>query len=220
MRASLRYVLLTAARTRTPLVPVSATAFALIGVYAYRPNEPGETFALTAVLACGLAAWLVAAVLGGEPRAQAEMAVAALGGRRRRTAMDVLLIAVVAAVLGVLFLGYPLALGLVLTDVFAPSPSGGDLLAAAVAHLAAALLGGALALLCSPPRVARPATTAALLVAALVALAAIGGVTGPVAAAAAVDDGDTGALVASVLGCVALAVVAVVAADRWAARAG
>ena len=220
MRAALRYLGLTAARSRTPLVPLAATVFALVGVYAYRPNEPGETFALTSVLACGLAAWLVAAVLDGEPRAQAEMAVAALGGRRRRTAMDVLLVAVVAALLSVAFLAYPLVLGLVLDGVFEPGADAGDVAAAAIAHPASALLGGAFALLCSPPRVARRATSAALVVAALLGLAAVGGVAGPVALASAVDDGATGALVVGAVECVLVAAVAIAVADRWGARAG
>jgi hypothetical protein len=220
MRAALRYLLLTAARTRTPLAPVAATVFALIGVYAYRPNEPQETFALTALLACGLAAWLVGAVLDGEPRAQADMAVAALGGRRRRTAMDALLVAAVATMLSVAFLAYPLLLGLVLADVFAPAVGAGDVGAAALAHAVCGLLGGAVALLFAPPRVARRATAAALVAAALLAFAAIGGVAGPVAVATAVSDGETGALLLAASGCLLLAGAAVVAADRWAARTG
>jgi hypothetical protein len=220
MRAGLRYLGSTAVRARTPLVPLAAIVFALIGVYAYRRSEPGEAFALTSVLACGLAAWLVAAVLDGEPRAQAEMAVAALGGRTQRTRIDVTLVVAVALLVSVAFVAYPLVLGLAVPDVFVPDVRGGDVAAAAVAHGAATLLGGALALLCSPPRVQRRATTAALVACALLVLAAVGGVAGPVAVAAAVDDGDPGGLVVGALGCVVAAAVAVVVADRWAARVG
>jgi hypothetical protein len=64
------------------------SVLALVGTYAGRRNEVGQTFALTALLCDGLAAWLVGAVLDAEPRAQAEMADAALGGRRGRSRLD------------------------------------------------------------------------------------------------------------------------------------
>lgn len=59
---------------------------------------------------------------------------------------------------------------------------------------------------------------------ALLGLAAIGAHAGPVAVADALHDDAPGTvggtLVAQCLGCVALAVAAVAAAGRWAARAG
>ena len=175
----MRYLLLLAARTRAPLVAVAATAFAAIGVYAYRPNEPHESFAVSAVLCCGLAAWLTGAVLLGEPRAQADMVTVAgrgrarphaarraAGGARRRGAT-------------VALVGYPLALGLFQSGVFVPAVTAGEIAAAVLGHLACGLLGGAVAVLLAPPRVVRPATRRRRGAAVLLEVAAIGAVAGP-----------------------------------------
>ena len=78
MTARLRYVALIAARTRTPLVPLAITLFCVTGVFAYPHNEVGGTWGPTALLCCALAAWLVGAMLAGEPDAQADMATVAL----------------------------------------------------------------------------------------------------------------------------------------------
>ena len=82
-----RYLVLCATRTRAPLPALAAALFLVIGVFFYPRNEVGATWGLTALLSCGLAAWLVGAVLAGEPPAQADMATAALGGRRRRAVL-------------------------------------------------------------------------------------------------------------------------------------
>ncbi|HEX4345045.1 MAG TPA: hypothetical protein VHZ31_05740 [Solirubrobacteraceae bacterium] len=84
MTGRLRYLRLTAARTRAPLLPLAACVFWVVGIYSYEHNEVGQTFGLTALLCCALDAWLVAAILAGEPAAQADMASAALGGDVRR----------------------------------------------------------------------------------------------------------------------------------------
>jgi hypothetical protein len=220
VRPAARYLLLLAARTRAPLVAIAATAFAAVGVYAYRPNEPHESFAVSAVLCCGLAAWLTGAVLLGEPRAQADMVTVAGGGPRARTRLDALLAAIVAAALTVALVGYPLALGLLEAGVFVPAVTTGEIAAAVLGHLACGLLGGALAVLFSPPRVVRPASVVALILAVLLGFAALGAVTGPVAVAQALDDARTGALVAQCAACLALAAAALAAARAWGARAG
>lgn len=121
VRARVRYLALTAARTRAALPPLVATLFAVIGTYAYRRNEPGASFAVTSLMACALAAWTTGAVLAGEPAPQHEMATAALGGRRARTGLDVLLVTAVATVLTAVFIAYPLALvALGIEDEFDP----------------------------------------------------------------------------------------------------
>jgi hypothetical protein len=227
--ARLRYVALTAARTRTVLPPLAATLFAVIGVYAYRENEPRATFAVTALMACGLAAWVVGAVLAGEPDPQAEMASVALGGRGERTKLDVLLVGATAIGLTVVFLAYPLALvALGVANEFKPPVTGADVAAGVLAHLCCAALGGTVGVLFAPPRLARRATAIAAVVATLLALIAVeavlGPVGGPVAVAQALSDANEhpvdGAVLVACASCLVLAAAALAAADRWARRAG
>jgi hypothetical protein len=225
-----RYVLLTAARTRAPMIPLAVSLLALIGTYAYRRNELGPTWGLTALLCCALGAWLVGAVLAGEPPAQAEMATAALGGRRERTGLDVLLVLLVALALAALFLAYPLLLDAALggAPLLEPAPRVVDVAAAAAGQLFSAGLGGAIAVLYAPPRVARRATTAAAVLATLVALVAVSGPLGPVGGPAAVADAlgpgrpaaAAGGLALACLSCAALAAAAVAGGDWWAPRSG
>ena len=227
-RAALRYLLVGAARTRAALVPIAAGVFVLIGVYASPRNEVGATFALTAVLSCALAAWLVGAVLAAEPRPQADMATAALGGQRGRVRLDGRLIMLVASGLTAAFVAYPLALDTVVDRVFEAPVKAGDVVAATLAHLSCALLGGAIALLFAPPRVTRRATGIALVLAVLLGLVAIsrplGALGGPLAVAEALSDSAPGTVGGEVLlscvTCVALAAGAAVAAPHWAARSG
>jgi hypothetical protein len=225
--ARLRYLALTAARTRAVLPPLAATLFAAIGTYAYRENEPRATFAVTALIACGLAAWAVGAVLAGEPDAQSDMATAALGGRGPRAGLELTLVAAVAAVLTAVLIGYPLALvALGVPDEFKPSVRAGDVAAAVIGHLCCAAVGGAIGVLFSPPRLTRRATAIAAVIAALLVLvalsAALGPVGGPVAAAEAQTDARAGTVSGGVLlaclSCVVLAAAAVAGATRWAAR--
>jgi hypothetical protein len=226
----LRYLLLTARRTRAPLLALAATLFALLGVYAYRPNEVGATWGLTALICSALAAWLVGAVLDGEPGPQADITNAALGGRSRRDRLDLLLVAAVAAGLTVTFVAYPLALGLILADppVFRRAVQPGDVVAATLAHASCGALGGAIAVLFAAPRVARRATAVAAVLTTLLGLIAISGplgeMGGPLAVARAMTDADAGgldgALLLACLSCLAATAVVLAVAARWARRSG
>ncbi len=223
--ARLRYVLLSAARTRTPLVPAAASIFAVLGVFAYRGNEVGESWGLTAVLSCGLAAWLVGAVLAGEPQAQADMATAALGGRKGRARLELVPIALAAAGLTVAFIAYPLLTSpLGSTPMFVPAARPGDVVAAALGHACCAILGGAVAVLFAAPRLVRRATAVAATTATLLALVAIESIAGPVAVAQALDDAPRGTVpgaeITACLTCLALAALALLLASRWARRTG
>jgi predicted membrane protein len=123
---------------------------------------------------------------------------------------------------------YPLVLGAVVSGVFAAPPQIGDVAAAALAHLACALLGGALALLFSPPRVTRRATGIALVIGALLVLVAVSGplgvLGGPLAVAEALTDAAPGTVggdaLPACLSCVVLAAGVLATAARWSARSG
>jgi hypothetical protein len=225
----LRYLALTAARTRAVLPPLAATLLAAIGVYAYRENEPGATFAVTALMACGLGAWAVGAVLAGEPDAQADMATAALGGRGARAGLELILVAAVAVGLTAVFIGYPLALVAIgVPNEFKHAVQAGDVAAAALAHLSCAALGGAIGVLYSPPRLVRRATAIAAVLGTLLALVAVSAALGPVGGPVAVAEAETdaragtvsGGLLLACVSCVVLAAGAVGGATRWAARSG
>jgi hypothetical protein len=150
-----RYVALLALRTRAPLAPLTATILAAIGVYAYPRSGVGETWGLTALMACALSAWLVGAVLAAEPVPQADIATVALGGRRGRARLDATLVVLVAAGQTAWLVSYPLvARRLGYTDVFVPPPHAVDVFVAALAHLCCALPGGSLAVRFAPPRLA------------------------------------------------------------------
>jgi hypothetical protein len=218
--ARLRYVALTAARTRAPLVPAAVTLFAVIGVFAQTRNPPGATWGLTSVLTCALAAWLTGAVLAGEPAPQAEMAGAALGGRRGRAALERRLVGAAALAVGLTFVAYPLLLVALRVEAFAPHATVADLPPALFAQLCGGVLGASVGVLFAPPRVTRRATAAAATGAALLALAALGHVLGPVAMARALTDDPAGGgrLVVTGASCLALSWLALLAADRWARR--
>jgi hypothetical protein len=184
---------------------------------------------VTALVACGLAAWAVGAVLAGEPDAQSDMATAALGGRRARAGLEVMLVAAVAAVLTVVLVGYPLALvALGVPNEFRPAVQAGDVAAAVIGHLCCGAVGGAIGVLFSPPRLTRRATAIAAVIATLLLLvavsAALGPVGGPVAVAQAESAAHAGAVTGGVLlacvSCLVLAAAVVAGATRWAARSG
>ena len=229
MSARLRYVLLIAARGRAPLAPLAASIFSVLGVFAYRENEVGQTWALTALLSCALAVWLVGAVLASEPAAQADMATVAIGGRGSRAAMELIPIGVAAGGLTVGFLALPLLTSpLVDPPMFKPPARPGDVAAAAVAHVCCAILGGAIAVLFSPPRLTRRPTAVAAAMSALLALVAIsaplGVVGGPVAVAHALTDAPPGNVdgpeLAACLSCLALSALLLAGAYVWARRSG
>jgi hypothetical protein len=211
------------------LPPLAATLFLVIGVYAYRPNEPRATFAVTSLMVCGLAAWTVGAILAGEPDAQSDMATAALGGRAARAGLEVALVTAAAAVLTTVFVAYPLVFVAFGADtLFRPHLRAGDVLAAVLAHLCCGGLGGAIGVLFAPPRLTRRATAVAAVLAALLGLVAVstvlGPVGGPVAMARAMTDARAGTVGGGVLlagaSCLALAGATVAGATRWAARSG
>ena len=225
MTAGLRYLARTAARTRAPLAPVAATLLTLIGVYAYRGSEVGPTWGFTALAACGLAAWATGAVLAGEPPAQADMVVAAVGGRGPRARLDAALVAVVAVLLALVFVAVPLLWQAVTTvDVYDRTPGAGDVIAAVLAHLTAALLGGAVGVVLGPPRVQRRAVGVAAATAALLVLVAARALGGPVAVAQALTDARPGSvppgLAWPAASCVALAAALLAASAAWAQRRG
>ncbi len=177
-----------AARDRGVLHPLAALALALLGVFAYRPNEVGETWALTALLAFPLTAWLHGAVLRSMPEAQRDMVTAALGGLRAHERVGMLVGLALAAAVSAIFVSYPVAI-----DAFDPPAGGADVLQAAGAHVATGLLGAQLARLASPPLVRRRASAA--LVVALAVLASVvarphlGPSAGPMSVSTALADG-------------------------------
>jgi hypothetical protein len=220
-----RYVAMLALRTRAPLAPLTATILAAIGVYAYPRSGVGETWGLTALMACALSAWLVGALLAAEPVPQAEMATVALGGRRGRTGLDATLVVLVAAAQAAWLVSYPLvARRLGYTDVFVPPPHAVDVFVAALAHLCCALAGGSLAVLFAPPRLARRASAAAAVMASLLAIVAVsrplGALGGPAAVAGALTDArlhtiTTRELIACA-SCLLLATALTTASTHWA----
>jgi hypothetical protein len=215
-----RHLLLLAARTRTPLPAMAATVLAVIGVYAYRPNDVAPTLALTAVLTCGLVVWLVAAVVAGEPRAQAEMATSAIGGPDARLALEVVLVGSLTVVVTLVFLSYPLTLDAVSGGVYDRPVRAMDVLGGGAAHLACGALGGAVAVLFTAPRVERRASGAAAIAAALLALVPLGAVAGPLAVARTLSDSGgerDGAVLVALASCLALAALLVAVARAWTA---
>ncbi len=224
MIAQARYLLLTGARTRTPLAPLAITFFLVFGTFFYPNNEVGATWGQTGVMCCALAAWLVGAVLAGEPPAQAEMASAAVGGQRGRAGLEVLLTLIVAPALAVVFLAYPLLLqALGEAHVFRPRPLPGDVAGAALVQICCGILGGAVAVLFAPPRITRRATATAAVLATLLVLAGVGTLFGPIAAAQAITDAPRGTVnggeLVACLGCLGLAAAVFAAAALWSRRA-
>jgi hypothetical protein len=221
--ARARYLLLTGARTRTPLAPLAITVFWVFGTFFYANNEVGATWGQTGVTCCALAAWLVGAILAGEPAAQADMATAAVGGRRGRAGLELLLVALIAPLLAIPFIGYPLilhAFGEV--NIFKPPALPGDIAGAALVHVCCGVLGGAVAVLYAPPRVTRRATATAAVLATLLVLAALGTLAGPIAAAQAITDAPRGTVngseLTACLGCLVLAALAFGVAALWSRR--
>jgi hypothetical protein len=219
----MNYLRLAATRTRAPLVPLTVSIFALLGIFAYRRNEVGASWGLTALVCCALAAWVVGAILDAEPGPQADITTAALGGRRGRARLELRLVVLVAVGLTVAFLAYPPLLGL-----FDRPVQLGDVAAAAFAHLSCGLLGGTIAVLYSQPRIMRRPTGVAAVTATFVLLVAIsvplGNAGGPVAVAHALTHARPGAVsgaeLLACLSCLALAVIGLGAATTLARRFG
>ncbi len=147
----IRHQLAVLPRTRTALAPVVAFAFVLLGVYAYRPNDVGPTYAVTAIVLCPVAAWLAAAAAFAEPPSHQQMAIAAAGGPGRALRGRVLALAIAVGALGAIDVCFPAIFGL-----FKPRPVAADLVAAVLAHGACGALGVGLGLLAVPPAARRP----------------------------------------------------------------
>ena len=133
--------------------------FAILGVFAYRGNEVGSTWGLTAVLSCR-ARRLARRRGAGRPSraAQADMATVAVGGRSGRAGLELALIALAATALTVGFIAFPLLVSpLGSTPMFVPATrSRWTSSPPPLAHLTCAALGGAIGVLCSPPRLNGP----------------------------------------------------------------
>lgn len=207
-----RYAVSLALGSAAALAPVAAVLVALLGVYAYRPNEPAPTFALTALLCAGLSAWLEVALLRAEPDSTRELRRTLLGGARalRSQAVTSLLI---ATALTAVFLVWPLA-----TGAFEPRPSGGDLMRAAAGHAAASVWGSAAAAF-AVGVAGRRAGYAGAVVVGVFALTAVGaGLTaaagGPLALADAISSRSDADTTAAVLATLAWA-TALVASTAW-----
>ncbi len=177
-----------AALDRGVLQPLAALALVLLGVYAYKPNEIHETWALTALLAFPLTAWLAGAVLRAMPEVQRDMLTAALGGLRAGERVGLLVGLVLALGVSSVFLAYPLAAG-----AFDRPVRPADVVQAALAHLATALLGAQLARLATAPLVRRRASAALVVavavLASVVADAQAGPFGGPMSVSTALADG-------------------------------
>jgi hypothetical protein len=161
-RAQLALVL----SSRRVLAPITLLIFAVVGVYVYRPNPVQGSFAVTAAMAAFFCAWLVAAVERETPPPASAILVVRAGGAVAAWRGRLVLVIIVASVVTVFCLAWPTA-----TAAFDRTPGAGDLLSAALAHLACGSLGGVLALLLGQPM--RPATAFAVILAVLIASIAL-----------------------------------------------
>lgn len=210
----IRYALLVEVRTRALLAPALAVAFVLAGVFAYKPNEPGPTWALTAFLACPLGAWVIAAGAHAEPEAAREARIAALGGHRAAVVAELRWLAAVAGTLAALLVVYPLAIG-----AFTPRADAGEVATAVAGHLATGAAGAALGMLAGTLR--SGAAAVLVIVATLASLAAepaLGFLAGPAGVADALADARAVALTAACLACATWAAAFVALAARLRAR--
>jgi len=196
--AAIRYAALLMVRSRLGLAPLAALLVVLLGVFAYRPNDVGPTWALTALVSTPLVGWTVSLVARAEPPAARDIARAALGTPwRRAAAAGAVALAVASAVTAAMLL-HPLALG-----AFDRPVRAADLAAAALAHLSCGLFGAALGLLASPPVCERAGNGAAVLLGALLAAVAVSQevawLGGPAAVSAALVAAAPGTLPAQLL---------------------
>jgi len=182
---------------RRLLAPLTLLAFAVIGVYAYRPNDVQGSFAVTAVLSAIFCAWLVTATERAlAPSADAILTVAA-GGAAQAWRGRLALVAIFTLAVTLVLLVWPTA-----TNAFDRTPGIGDLGAAALAHAACSALGGCLGLAMAPPARAATAFAATIgLVLISVALAGtLGPLAGPGAIATALSDAPNDHLSFAILG--------------------
>jgi hypothetical protein len=209
---TLRYHMLLGARSRAPLAPAAAWLFVLAGVYAYRPNGVGGSFAVTAALLVPLSAWLAVALSHAEPGPQRELLAA---GSDPVTALvrAAWAVALLAAAAGAIDVAWP-----VISGAFDRDPAAGEILGAVVAHTGCAAYGVALGTLASARTVARPGVAFAALAAFAIAAVPLFDLAPVLSPAAWTADAllDDRAVAAPVL---ALAVhAAAVALTAWALR--
>ena len=189
--------------SRRVLAPVTLLIFAVVGVYLYRPNPVQGSFGVTAVMTAFFCAWLVAAVEREVTPAAGAILTVLNGGAVAAWRGRLALVSFFALVMTAFCLVWPTA-----TGAFDRSPGPGDLLAAALAHLACGAVGGALGLVLGPPL--RTATAFAIVLAALIASIAVARplevVAGPGGVARALSHTPNGAVSGPLV--VALAVAA------------
>jgi hypothetical protein len=166
---------------RRLLAPLTLLTFAVIGVYAYRPNEVQGSFAVTAVLGAMFCAWLVTATERELASSADAILTVAAGGPARAWRGRLALIAVFTLAVTVVFLVWP-----TVTDAFDRTPGIGDLGAAALAHAACGAFGGCLGLLLAPP--ARASTAFAATTGLVLISLALAGTLGPVAGPGAIAE--------------------------------
>ena len=210
---TLRYRVLLAARSRAALAPAAAWLFVLAGVYAYRPNDVGGSFAVTAGLLVPLSAWLAVALSHAEPAPQRELLVAGSDpvAALVRAAWGV---ALLAAAAGAIDVAWP-----VISGAFDRDPTVRDVLGALLAHTGCAAYGAALGTLASARTVARPGVAFAALAAFAIAAVPLFDLAPALSPAAWTTDAllDGRAVAAPVLALAAHAVAAV-ALTAWALR--
>ena len=210
---TLRYHVLLAARSRAVLAPAAAWLFVLAGVYAYRPNDVGGSFAVTAALLVPLSAWLAVALSHAEPAPQRELLaagsdpVAALVRAARAVAL-------LAAAAGAIDVAWP-----VISGAFDRDPTVGDIVGAVVAHTGCAVYGVALGTLVSARTVARTGVAFTALAAFAIAAVPLFDLSPALSPAAWTADAlvDDRAVAAPVLALAVHAAVAV-ALTAWALR--
>jgi len=140
---------------------------------------------VTAVLAAMFCAWLVTATEREVPPSADAILTVAAGGPTHAWRGRLLLVAVFTLGIMVVFLAWPTA-----TDAFDRTPGPGDLLDAALAHLACGAIGGALGLVLAPPMRAATALagTVGLVVASIALVGPLGVFAGPGAVASALSE--------------------------------
>ena len=154
-----RMVLRTLTRSKGFFGPLLVFVFVLVGVYEGAPNEVGSSYAITALLLAPIMAWTTAAFLYAEPPAQRDLALPAAGSEARLITGRVLGLLIIAFIFTALDLLLP-----AVTNVQDRTVDSNDLLAAAIAHGSAAVLGIGAAATFAPPLIKHPGITFGALV--------------------------------------------------------
>lgn len=192
--------------------------FAVIGVYAQRQNPVLGSFAVTAIVTALICALFVVAVERESAGTATELLTAANGGAAVAWRGRLILVGVVTCPVTIFCLAWPTA-----TGAFTQPPGAGDLLAAALAHVACGLFGGALALVLSAPTRGAVAFVAILvLIVGSVPLAtAFGAVAGPGGIARALNHTAPNTLSPSLLAALGITLLEaslLACAAKWLAR--